>query len=265
MNPYKACVSCACYIKRNEAVCPFCGAANRAEPGGPRGTATRMARSQWLACSATIAVVGCSGDGTTESRDRIDAAVPVRAHTPLVESGSVWPSQPLDSGIPVIYPATDGASPTETHDMVYPGGNGGIPISTAVDAASDAGTLSADAQGTFPCAGGHAWDPPEMMCDRETQWCFINNGGYPSPSGCEPLSSTCVGDSGAEAGCNSLFRWTPQNCHGRLRRCACVTVTCGTFGICTDDDAGGITVSCGECYGSPPARLERLWRKRLIG
>jgi hypothetical protein len=28
--------------------------------------------------------------------------------------------------------------------------------------------------------------------------------------------------------------------------------------LCTDDDAGGITIACHACYGAPPARLERL-------
>jgi hypothetical protein len=93
------------------------------------------------------------------------------------------------------------------------------------------------------------------FCDRASEWCYTNHGF--ETTGCVSFASTCppgeVGDACA------VFYWNAAACAPGDHRCACLSVTCNS-GWCDDDHAGGITVSCGSCYGAPPPRLERLAR-----
>lgn len=122
-------------------------------------------------------------------------------------------------------------------------------------------------RGDFPCNAAEL-GVEGGTCDRGTQWCYTANGF--DPTGCVSLGATCVNIDYTNAGdvvvgpgvsdaCISALEWDPSLCDGGIRRCACLT-TIGNC-RCTDDSMGGITVSCGSCYGAPPARHVRNRRQ----
>jgi hypothetical protein len=228
-------------VKRNDRVCPSCGAANRRGQEEEPPCSARVSRARWLALSSTLAIAGCSGDATLTAMNPPDATASRQPPRRYVESGATQDSL-SDSGIPVIDPEVMEDAGTQD------GASACLP--------SDARVPFAPASGTFPCGN--------VMCDRATQWCHAASGGALWNS-CRPLATTCADPyPPGDAGCgNGTFCWY-ADCDGGLRRCACVT-TCGYYGWCSDDDAGGITVGCGPCYGAPPARLERLARAAPVG
>lgn len=124
----------------------------------------------------------------------------------------------------------------------------------ACDVGSDGGVPFASADGSFPCSPYR----DATACDRRTQWCAGHNGGF--SYSCVSLDTTCS----YGPGCTSPdFYWDAAACDGGYQRCVCATVTCSGMGsngrgFCNDDDAGGVTVTCGTCYGAPPVRLERF-------
>jgi hypothetical protein len=110
------------------------------------------------------------------------------------------------------------------------------------------GEPDANANNTFVCNPDMSQsylDSGTLLCDRTTQFCSL----LPSPvRGC--LSE--VDNPGT----------FPVECRSD-RTCACVNQHERANCYCVDlDDAGAIGLSCGGCYGSPPARLERLRRVR---
>jgi hypothetical protein len=104
-------------------------------------------------------------------------------------------------------------------------------------------------------AGGIGEFDADIVCDRTSEWCFTNHGFM--PTGCVSLTSTCQYNPYSDGQCYSVFTWDASACVPGTLRCECLTVTCSS-GYCVDEPDGGLTVSCGSCYGAPPARLERL-------
>jgi hypothetical protein len=45
---------------------------------------------------------------------------------------------------------------------------------------------------------------------------------------------------------------------GACPSCDCILASFAGSCRCREDDAGSIAISCGSCYGAPPARLERI-------
>jgi hypothetical protein len=78
MASLSPCPSCACFVKDEDAVCPFCDAVIASRPVAPR--APRMSRAAWLAFGATaiaaagVALVACSSGadptGTTAGKQQ---------------------------------------------------------------------------------------------------------------------------------------------------------------------------------------------------
>jgi hypothetical protein len=251
MNPYVACASCGCYVKQGDRICPFCGAPNAFRAGGPIQRLPRMSRSQWLACGTTIAVVGCSGDGiTTEA--------PLDATTQTVEAGGA--EQAADE---TTINDARASAPLDANDAAVTLVDANIPESEmAVPLRGEGGFLCERAGGSG--AGGVL--DADLVCDRANEWCFQNGTAGPVGSRCQSLSAGC-------AKCIEAFSWDAAAagdgrvlpCTEGFPRCACLTLspacTPASGGTCSDDDAGGLTVGCGHCYGAPPARLERLARK----
>jgi hypothetical protein len=130
--------------------------------------------------------------------------------------------------------------------------NGGIVSSSNPDASAGAAALG-DAGFLCVRAGSQPFFDADIVCNRTSEWCYTNHGF--EPTGCLSLATTCAPPVLADA-CSSVFDWDAAACDGGTPRCSCLTLTCS--GWCADDDAGGITVSCGSCYGAPPARHERL-------
>ena len=109
--------------------------------------------------------------------------------------------------------------------------------------------------GSFICKPEWGAQTPQL-CDRATQYCQLGPGPTGTQHGCKSYDDPDAGYSGQPfppqclpcPTCECVFRHTDW---GTL------THPCG----CRDlDGLGAIGLSCGGCYGSPPARLERWLR-----
>lgn len=241
---FALCSACSRHVKLDETKCPFCRSGLLAAPPRLRPS-RRSSRAEWLACgSSALAICGCMGEdrGTTS-----DAS-------PVVDSTVVV----ADDGSPVIHPAGDAL----TQDVATLEATAGDAALQDVVTDAGIGIAFTPATGLFGCSptftGNGVGDA--ASCDRATQWCFTNHGF--DPTGCVPLGSTCASGAPSDA-CSPVFYWDAAACDGGLPRCACITQTCGS-GWCSDDDAGGVVVSCGACYGAPPARLEPVVRSEAV-
>lgn len=225
MTPYCLCHHCARHIKRYEAACPFCGGSALMEPSR---RAARAVPAHWLAYGSALAALGCTaGD----------------------------PARPMLS---------EDATTASEMDAVG-AGNGGEAGAAGEATTEDAGVSAAEltfapADGSFPCSWqfhGGPWDG--AACDRATQYCFLQGGIDYSPDGCR--SFNCGPNSPSDAGCGSI-EWDAATCDGGFRGCSCLILTNCSARTCSDDDAGGVVLSCGQCYGAPPRRGSERRRRR---
>jgi hypothetical protein len=227
MNRYTQCSSCSRLVKAGDSACPFCGEATRSPSvSSSRRPLPRLSRAQWLARGSALAVVSCTGSGAMPS-STMDASV---------SREEASHSAPGDSAAGDSAPS-DAAAAADRTD-----GDGG----------SSNGVVASP---SFPC--GTDVDA-SLQCERATQICLYYSGGpgfscisqdgstlhayqggtYASPDSAAVSCDACAGG----AGC-TFYYGPPGSCWPSS---------------CSQDDAGGVTVSCGECYGAPPARLERL-------
>jgi len=266
------CSSCQRHLRAGEPSCPFCGArgacgaplAARVAHPQPRG---RVSRARWLAYGSAVAVIGCSsgsgGGGADSTRGKPDATTSNEGSAGQHEDSSNEGSagQDEDSSTPTT--PTDVADGNSADVALSPDG----PVAD-VDAAlssdgpvADAGTAPPvrwEGDGSFFCGVS----PPYLTayCDKATQYCGLCLG-----SPCAWWTGGTLGGQchtlDEEAGAVSVKQGA---CDGGPMRCACLTGCFDFLGYsyefksCQDDDGGGVTVSCNSCYGSPPARLERL-------
>jgi hypothetical protein len=107
---------------------------------------------------------------------------------------------------------------------------------------------------SFPC--GTDVDA-SLKCERATQICVYFSGGP---------GFTCISQDGSTLHGYQGGTWASPD-SAAISCDACAAGGCTFYydppggcwpSSCSQDDAGGVTVSCGECYGAPPARLERL-------
>ena len=130
-------------------------------------------------------------------------------------------------------------------------------------AGDDGGSAGAVASATILLCGPD--QEAGLSCDPKTQYCFDDTYDYMGEYSCVPkdagpLAATGGGDhcpcQADDSGLGCLFSRDlkfdgsgPALCSGNFH--------------CDEDDRGAVTVSCHSCYGSPPARLERLARRRI--
>ncbi len=72
-NPYFACSSCDCYVKRSASRCPFCGAISNGRAESALST-PRMSRSRWLAAS-TLAIASSACTSAPVASTLADASL----------------------------------------------------------------------------------------------------------------------------------------------------------------------------------------------
>jgi len=224
MNVYHVCSGCDRYVKREDRVCPFCGIV-----------------------MATI--------GRDETRPPAAWARMSRAQ---------W----------LAYAST----------LTMVGCFGGRMVGAARDDGGSAGavarTIDGDArQGAEPAPKGLAQDAPAtstailpcgpdqdagLSCDPTTQYCFDDTYDYMGDYSCVPKDAGPLAASGGgdhcpcqadDSGIGCLFSRDLTFDGSGQALCS------GNF-HCDEDDRGAVTVSCHSCYGSPPARLERLAQRR---
>jgi hypothetical protein len=176
-------------------------------------------RAQWLAFGS-IALVGCVGSVAETPTD--DAGGGVQhdaANATTHDSGSLQATGPEAGGISEAGLAQETGGGTEAGSLAEAG-----PVP------DDAGVACQTRTGYFDCAGN--------LCDRSIQACYQNQCvWYGLLSSYEvPDAATC----------------------GPCPTCACLQGSLEGSCHCNNDPDGGLIISCGGCYGSPPARLERL-------
>jgi hypothetical protein len=110
-----------------------------------------------------------------------------------------------------------------------PAGEGGEPGQPGVESAVACPSRS----GYFTCGSN--------VCDRSVQ-------------ACDERSGTCLSYDALPP--SDLV--SPGGACGRCPTCACLAPELASNCHCQEDDAGAVSISCGGCYGAPPARLSRV-------
>jgi hypothetical protein len=261
MRNYDLCAACACHIEVTEERCPFCGAPHRPRAQARRSAPPRTSRAEWLAFGSALALTACSERAPAPSPSELasdaasnDAPAPEDATTS--KEGDDGDDGAVDA---LVEAALDAHVRLDVEASSADVGMSDVAAADVAAGASDAARLGAwlaSGNGSFPCSATQLGQPDAADCDRATQWCYTNHGFL--PTGCVSLATACS-YADISAPCLPAIEWDPGRCDGGIRRCDCLNVKCSS-GLCADDDAGGVTVSCGACYGAPPARLER-WRE----
>jgi hypothetical protein len=228
--PYRSCPSCARYVRRTDSVCPFCGSAESVTRVRPVPCVARLAGDirpgQWLAFGAALVASGVSG-----------------ACKSAVNADDV---RPLESGAPLDADRTEAVGASEDVDSA--GVDSTLADAAPADAVSDASVAAQT--GAWLTSGDGTLSCGPLTCDRAHEWCYVSTGDCPNY--CVPFATNQASSDACSV--SGPFFWDASACDGGLRRCACINVTCiGYAPQCVDDEAGGITVACGVCYGAPPA------------
>ena len=216
-DAYEPCRSCQRHVKREDAACPFCGAARSTARTHVRREMTRISRAHWLAFGSTLVGIGCNGSMAAE---------------PFADAGAA----PDDAATARVAP--DDAT-TAPHDASAADDRKPDEDAPADAARREAGYPSPDTscprRGTFACGGS-------MNCDRATEVCFNSQCASIATVGYLQI------DSGACAACPTCACFPP----GRRPDCT-AGVSCfeDNFGGLT------VSCSQAGCYGSPPVRLDR--------
>jgi hypothetical protein len=218
MNRYQPCSSCACHVRHDDARCPFCDAPNAARAARSIRL-PRMSRAQWLAFGSTLAFVGCTGN-----------VAPIPPDPGAGDGAKDAGNATHDSGSPQ---GPEGGVATEAGIAHEDAGAAQEAGETAEASTDEGGTIlgCATRTGYYECGGN--------VCDRSIQACFSGE--------CEwygDLAATTSADASASCGpCPS---------------CTCLQGVIYPNCTCSEDAQGTVVISCGGCYGAPPARLERL-------
>lgn len=220
MTSFLPCSSCARHIKKTDRQCPFCHAPGSCKSWAPH-PARRMSRARWLALGSTVALVGCNGV-VQSSGGSSDAQA-------ATQEGSTGDEGVADEASTSGEAGSDDSSAMA--DTSTPGVDGSSEASTDGGVVHDAGMTCARS-GTFACS--------TQTCDRASQLCDLMGGGCLAYDAMVPQQYPEAGSCGD---CPS---------------CACLQPTLYGDCQCLEDDAGSIAISCGGCYGAPPARLERI-------
>ena len=241
MPSYRACPSCACYVRRGDLACPFCGTSlppahqHQAPPARPRSS-----RAMWLACGAAFSAVGCTESGGAPGDSAADATY--RDDFPAEgEPAEASAETSLDAAVQTWVDGTlDGPN---------------------LDAKQgpDADGATAAFEGGFTCIPAGIQGDAAIVCDPRTQYCHLHSGNLTTPSSCAALDPTCLAYPPV-ADASTCPYLASSSCDG-APRCSCIAIE--AYSAASDscwscsDDAGGLTLSCGPCYGAPPADLRR--------
>jgi hypothetical protein len=238
-----------------------------------------VSRSAIVPLFSSLTVIGCTlgcGGALSTTPDGVaDSTTPeavADSTTPEAVADSTAPDAIADSTTPDLVvestpaSASDGDEP-EAMDAAS------MAISDASDRAAsdlqDATVIDAPppdagltpAEGGFLCVRGGGCQfqicyDADIICDRATQWCWVTGGGLQCQlgnDGCQSwdnLSDACPEEfhSGPppDAAADGAADAAALACDSGLHRCACITLTDTYFCRCQDDDAGGVTLCCGD-------------------
>jgi hypothetical protein len=244
-----------------------------------------MSRGQWAALGSTLTLMSCNDaspalvDASLDapSFDTVDGAKPdisIGADAVDDARGPASEGGLLDGALDAMGDVHDATEPREDVRTADARGDGKADIADPADAgapdadhddgtdgtehdgamvdASDAGTspdadidapLDATDEHRFVCSWGACSGPSCNTCDQRTEYCSIISA--PSAA-CSVFPTTDAGS--VNASCPLVAT------------CLCVVEAGMTWlpGCACTDDGGGVLVYCNGCYGSPPARWERL-------
>jgi hypothetical protein len=230
-----------------------------------RFAAPRMSRAQWLSLGATFSLAACTApasptrpgelagspeaDATSEA-SAAEGAAPVEATSVLAraDSGDAENDAYLSDGADedtsrVDAPASDGGSAEGGTSSKDTSSSADVTADRGVDGMTDADALEADGGPRFRCGS--------TTCETASQWCYGYHGIVFS---CQSLEIGCalLPSDPADAACP--WHQLDASACPQSAACACVAIAQGCS--CLDEDGGGVIVSCGTCYGSPPGRPE---------
>jgi hypothetical protein len=182
-----------------------------------------------MAIGSALAVTGCSQSPSGNPDKPVEATyVPHHDASASGDDGA-----PLDAD-------SDGA-PLDADDDV-PDAPAVQPLAPPwPDAAFADAALGTYVDGGFVCAHPYPQmgpGPPPTVCDPKTQYCHDYDYSDPASEGCYAF------DGGPSPPWLAMCSYDPVPVAGE---CTCRKL----------DDAGALAVSCGSCYGSPPARRRR--------
>jgi hypothetical protein len=178
-----------------------------------------------MAIGSALAVTGCSQSPSGNPDKPVEATyVP---HHDASASGDDGAPLDADDDVP------DADDEVADAPAVEP------PPSIWSDAALADAALGTHVDGGFVCVNTYPdihLDPPPAVCDPKTQYCYEYDYINRALEGCYAF------DAGP----------------GGWGRCSYDPVPVAGSCTCRElDDAGALAISCGSCYGSPPARRRR--------
>jgi hypothetical protein len=196
-----------------------------------------------MALGSSLAVTSCS-DSAPVNQDETDAATYIQYQYREADAGVVAPSGMGSAPRAVSHKVA--VAQARDHAADAPVGA----RASVFDAGVVYPKLGTPVAGGFYCGNAYPFDegyPPQAVCDPKTQYCCLYNVDDQTTEGCQPFDG---GPFPTSTSC-----WPP--------RCSCYPLPYPEDCSCVDlDDAGALAVSCGSCYGSPPAR-RRAPRMRL--
>jgi hypothetical protein len=248
MPSYRACPSCACYVRCGDLACPFCATSlppahqHPAQPARPRSS-----RAMWLAYGAAFAAVGC----TDSAGARGDATADATYRDDFPAEG-----EPAEARAETSVDAAAETSVDAAVETWVDGTFDGPDLDAREGPDADGATAAFD--GAFVCIPAGIQGDAAIVCDARTQYCHLHSGNLTSPSSCLALDPTCLAYPPV-ADASTCPYLASSSCNG-APRCSCIAIEAYSLsGSCwsCSDDAGGLTLSCGPCYGAPPADLRR--------
>jgi hypothetical protein len=179
---------------------------------------SRMSRGQWLAFGSTLAVVGGCSGA-------VDPVPPSGGNTGQVSGMQPLPDASFDA--PSTQPGDDASS------TPVPDGSVVADTSPTPDASQQPDVApGCNPSGSFACN-------PNLMCDSATQYCSMVSGGGGIACESQTISPPFPAECAGCPTCDCISAHLIANCH------------CTQMGE-------GVGIECAGCYGSPPARLERM-------
>jgi hypothetical protein len=188
-----------------------------------------------MAIGSALAVTGCSQSPSGNPDKPVEATyVP---HHEASASG--------DDGAPLD--ANDDGAPLDADDDVPDAPAVEPPPPSWPDGAFTDAALGTHVDGGFVCVNPDpqiGQDPLPTVCNPKTQYCCDYDYDHRASEGCYAFDAGPL----------------PTPMDGWTARCSYNPHPTNPAGPCTCwelDDAGALAVSCGSCYGSPPARRRR--------
>jgi hypothetical protein len=183
----------------------------------------RTSRAQWLAFGS-VALAGCVGSVREMPLDGGGGGAQEDGSSLAMQDSGSHDGAALGTNDAAV--GTDASLSPETGTAQEAGSS----VDSGTVVTDDAGVACRSRSGYFTCSAN--------VCDRSIQTCYQGSCLWYGDT-----EAYAIGDAGSCGPCPT---------------CACLQQHLSINCHCSEDSQGTISISCAGCYGSPPARLERL-------